>query len=387
MFQRIYFYQLLFFLLLQPQISFSSDKSDQRYKEDLVYKYDAFVSNYIEMSGTPGVAIAIVIDGNIVLLKTYGVKKAGQPEPINTNTVFRIASVSKGFASVLAGMLVKEGVLKWDDKIIKYLPEFSLKDKAYTDNLTVRNILNHTSGLVPHAYDNLIEANVPFNKIVDKLQELPSYCPVGECYGYQNALYSLIANIIESATGKEYTSLLSERILKPLGMNSVSFNKEQFISSKNYASPHERINLKLTPVTPRGTYYSTIAASGLNASIQDMAQWLLAMLGNRQDVIPLSVISEVCKPIIKTPQELRKYNWKNRLKSIHYGMGWRIFNYSGYNLIYHSGNVYGYLAVVAFLPEYNTGIAVLQNSRVYNRYAYAFLDMYLQDRGQTLIID
>jgi beta-lactamase class C len=259
----------------------------------------------------------------------------------------------------------------------EYIPEFSFRDKAHTDHLTIRNILNHTSGLVPHAYDNLIEANVPFEKIIDRLQELPSCCSVGECYGYQNAFYSLIAEVIRSATGEEYSSLLSARILQPLGMNTVSFSKKKFISLNNYASPHEKVDHRLIPVTPKGTYYSTTAASGLNASIQDMAQWLLAMLGNKEDVIPVSVIDEVCKPLIKTPQELYKYNWKNRLKSIHYGMGRRIFNYAGHNLVYHSGNVCGYFAAMAFLPEHNTGIVVLQNSRIYNRYVYAFLDMYL----------
>lgn len=370
-------YQILLFFLLLPQIPLSAEKSSDADKKELISRYDSLVSRHIEMSDTPGVAIAIVVDGQIALLKGYGVKKAGQPDKIDTQTVFRIASVSKGFASVLTGLLVEDGVLNWDDKISKYLPEFSLSDKNNSDKLTIRHILNHTSGLVPHAYDNLIEENVSLNKIVGKLQRLPSLCPAGECYGYQNALYSLIANIIKSATGKEYSSLLSDRILKPLGMNGVSFSKRQLISSKNYARPHERINWKISPVTPRSTYYSTIAASGLNASIKDMAQWLLAMLGNKQEVIPLSVIQKVNKPTVRTPQEHRKYNWKNRLKDTHYGMGWRIFDYSGHNLIYHSGNVYGYYAALAFLPDHNVGIVVLQNSRVYSRYVYVFLDMYL----------
>ena len=377
MFRKKLILWLLFSILLFPEISFSLNEINHRNIENLISEYDTLVSNHIETSENPGVAIAIVSDGNIVLLKGYGVKKAGKSDQINRDTTFRLASVSKGFASVLTGLLVKDGVLRWEDKVTKYLPEFSFKDKAHTDHLTIRNILNHTSGLVPHAYDNLIEANVPFEKIIDRLQELPSYCSVGECYGYQNAFYSLIAEVIRSATGKEYSSLLSERILQPLGMNTVSFSKQKFISLNNYASPHEKVGNRLIPVTPKGTYYSTTAASGLNASIQDMAQWLLAMLGNKENIIPVSVIDEVCQPLIKTPQELHKYNRKNRLKSIHYGMGWRIFNYAGHNLVYHSGNVYGYFAAMAFLPEDNTGIVVLQNSRIFNPFVYLFLDMYL----------
>jgi beta-lactamase class C len=373
---------LLVFVLLLPQISFSQDESNHRDIENLILEYDAIVSSYIETSENPGVAVAIVADGKIVLLKGYGVKKAGKADHIKRDTTFRLASVSKGFASVLTGILVQDGVLQWDDRVTKYLPEFSLKDKENTDHLTIRNILNHTSGLVPHAYDNLIEADVPFEKIIDKLQELPSYCSPGECYGYQNAFYSLITEVIESATGKDYSTLLSERILKPLEMNRVSFSKKALLSGDNYACPHETANYKLFPVTPKGTYYSTPAASGLNASIEDMAQWLLAMLGNREDVIPASVIEEVCRPSVKTSRELRRYNWKNRLNSVHYGMGWRVFNYSGHNLVYHSGNVYGYFAAVGFLPEHNTGIVILQNSRIYSRYVYAYLDMYLGIRQE-----
>ncbi len=375
--QKKLFLYFLLFLLLFPQISFSSDNSKAVNIEKLITEYDSIISGYVETSQLPGVAIGIVTNGKIALLKGYGVKKTGTTEAIDKDTVFRLASVSKGFASVLTGLLVKDGVLQWDDKVTKYLPEFTLKDKANTEHLTIRNILNHTSGLVPHAYDNLIEADVPYNKIIEELQKLPSYCSPGKCYGYQNAFYSLITEVIKSATGKEYDTLLSERILNPLKMDGVSFTKKKFISSGNYACPHELVKGRLIPVAPQGTYYSTAAASGLNAGIEDMTQWLLAMLGNRQDVIPASIIDEVCTPLVKTPTELRKYNWNNRLSSTHYGMGWRIFNYSGHNLVYHSGNVYGYFAAMAFLPEQNTGIVILQNSRVYNKYIYAFLDMYL----------
>ena len=109
-----------------------------------------------------------------------------------------------------------------------------------------------------------------------------------------------------------------------------------------------------------------------------MAQWLLAMLGNKRDVIPLSVINDVCTPLIKTPQELRRYTWGKRVKSIHYGLGWRIFDYCGNNLIFHSGNIHGYFSSIAFLPDYNTGIVVLQNSSHYNFYVSTFFDMYLK---------
>ena len=378
--KKFFVYQLFFFILLLPQPVFSAEKSPQTNMNNLLHNYDAFVSDNLKKSRTPGVAIAIADHGKIVSLKAYGVKEAGKPDLIDKKTVFRIGSVSKGFAAILTGLLVKDGVLKWDDKVTKYLPEFSLHDKKNTDNLTIRNILDHTCGLVPHAYDSMIEDNVPFEKIVDKLSDLPVECPVGECYGYQNVVYSLIGDIIKSATGKEYTELLSERILKPLGMNTVSFSKKQFIDSKNYASPHDKIKRKWKPVSLKETYYSTTPSSGINCSIQDMAQWLLAMLGNKSDIIPLSVIDEVYTPCITTPRELRRFNRNHRIKAAYYGLGWRIFDYSGYKLVYHSGYVNGYYAVIALLPGQDTGIVVLQNSSRHNYYVNKFLDMYLNIR-------
>ncbi len=378
MFQKkILFLLISFSILFLPQLLFSSEKSTRKDLNELLSKYDSFASDYIKKSKTPGVAIAIADHGKIVFLKAYGVKKAGEQELINEQTVFRIGSVSKGFASVLTGLLVKDGVLRWDDKVTKYLPEFSLHDKKNTDNLTIRNILNHTSGLVPHAYDTMIEDNVPFKKIVDKLSRLPSQCPVGECYGYQNAVYSLIADIIKAATGKEYTELLTERILNPLGMNAVSFSKEELIDSKNYACPHDKIKKKWIPVSLKNTYYSTTPASGLNCSIQDMSQWLLAMLGNKENIIPRSVINDVYTPHIRTPHEMRRFSKDHRIKASYYGLGWRVIDYSGYQLVYHSGFVNGYFAAIALLPDQNSGIVVLLNSHQHNYYVNTFLDMYL----------
>jgi beta-lactamase class C len=344
--------------------------------DSIITEYDSYVEEFVEERGVPGVAIAIVKDSQIEYIKGFGVTKIGENDSIDIHSVFRIASVSKGFASVLAGLLVKEGIINWDDKVKKHLPDFSLKDSTATQDLTIRHILSHTSGLTPHAYDNLIEANIPFEKIMNRLKEVNVHCPVGECYGYQNTVYSLISAIIESATGKKYNELLKEKIIQPLGMNDASLSHKKMIESRNHTNPHVRRNGEWTAKELRETYYNVPPAAGINASIYDMAYWLKALLGGAPDIISPDVIKEVSKPLVNTPREKYRFDSQGRIKYAAYGLGWRIFDYDGYTMIFHSGGVQGYLSQLAFFPKHKIGIVTLQNARFRNNFIYKFIDLY-----------
>ncbi len=387
MFLQQFFKNLLicsFFISINFQIAFCVE--DKKIKLDSILTvYDSYVDNFIEERNLPGIAVAVVFDNRIIFIKGFGVKKIGENEPIGAHTVFRIASLSKGFASVLSGLLVKEGVFNWDDKVTKYLPEFSLKDSSNSKNLTIRHILSHTSGLVPHAYDNLIEANLPFKTIIKRLKEVSVISPVGEWYGYQNTVYSIISEIIESATGKKYNDLLNQRLIQPLGMTDVSFSKYKLETTKDRAYPHIRRYGRWTPTIIRETYYNVQPAAGINASVYDMAMWLKGLLGGVPDVISSDIIADVCKPLIKTPHEIRRFNWKNRIRNAHYGMGWRIFDYAGHTIIFHSGGLRGYLSRLAFLPKYKIGIVVLQNGQFGNAFIYKFIDMYLNIEQEKIL--
>ena len=145
--------------------------------QDALTKYDSLLSTELKETGTVGAAVVITYKNQIALLKCYGVTKAGENNPINENTVFRLASVSKTITGVLAGILADEKVLDIDDKIIDYLPGFQLKDPASTNSLTIRNVLSHTSGLIPHAYDNLIEEHVPFETVLTRLSDVEIAAP------------------------------------------------------------------------------------------------------------------------------------------------------------------------------------------------------------------
>ena len=375
-----YIIKVLFTSVILININVQSVCSDESNNVSLHYiltNYDAYVKDFIIEGNIPGAAIAVVVDSEIVFIKGYGVKKVGEDDPIDTHSVFRIASVSKTFASVLTGLLVREGVLDWDDKVSTYLPDFSLSNPENSKNLTIRHILSHTSGLIPHAYDNLIEANVPFSKIMGELNNVKIMGPVGQSYGYQNTVYNLITEIIESATHQKYTDVLMQRLTQPLGMRDVSFTREELNATDDKVCPHRKSCEEWVPTITKNTYYNVPAAAGINASIYDMALWLRGMLGGMPDVLPAEVVADVCKPEIKTPYERRRFNWERRLRSASYGLGWRIFDYAGHTMVFHSGGLHGFRSYCAFLPERNIGIVVLQNSSFRNNFVYKFMDMYL----------
>jgi beta-lactamase class C len=325
----------------------------------------------------PGAAITIVKDTDIVFMKGYGMRKVGQPEPIDIHTVFRIASVSKTFASVLTGLLVEEDLLDWKDRIVEHIPDFCLKDTAATRQLTINHLLSHTSGLMPHAYDNLIEAEIPYKTIIQELKNIPVVGTPGNHYGYQNVFYSLIGDIVEKITWIPYEELIAQRLFYPLGMEDASLGWDAYMAETNRASPHISRYYRWIPVHDKKAYYSVLPSAGVNASISDMAQWLRAMMGGRSDVIPSKILQMVHARRIRTPGERRRYHWNGRVSNTYYGMGWRIFDYTGHTMITHSGSVEGYLAQMAFIPDLSIGIVVLMNSRRTDTLVPTFFDMYL----------
>ena len=291
--------------------------------------------------------------------------------------MFRIASVSKTFASTLTGLLVEEGVLGWNDRVHTYLPNFSLKDSVNTHRLTIRHILSHTSGLIPHTYDNLIEADQPYRKIVDALKDVSILGRPGKRYGYQNVVFSLIGDIIESATGKTYETLVNEKLFKPLEMTDASVGWDAYLAETNRASPHTVQYYTWKAVNDKKAYYSVPPSAGVNASISDMAQWLRAQMGATPEIVSHAILQNIHTPRVRTPGELPRYHWNGRVRDAYYGMGWRVFDYEGYTMVTHSGGIEGYLVQLAFIPELKIGMVVLMNSRIIDFLLPTFFDMYL----------
>lgn len=330
--------------------------------QELIVQYDQEIQSLSNEANTPGAAVAIVHDSTIVFLKPYGVKKAGSSDSIDVNTVFRIASVSKCFAAFLTGTLVEDSIVGWENHIVDYVPNFSLKSPEETQRLSIRNVLSHTTGLPYHAYTNMVEEGISLDSMLSWLKNVNLVSKVGDEYSYQNVAYSLIAPVVKVATGKTFENMMRERVFEPLKMKTASIDYTSIMHNPNVARPHMRRSRQWRPAKITDTYYNVAPAGGINASISDMAQWMIALLGNREDVISKSTLAQLFTPVVRARSKNRNYGRMHRLSDSFYGLGWRILHYPNDTLIYHGGYVNGYRSEVAVNPHDKIAVCILANA-------------------------
>ena len=324
---------------------------------------EALAQDVVDRARIPGMALVIVQNGQILSLRGFGVADTATRQPITPHTVFRLASLSKAFAGTLAALLVRDGELRWDSRVANELPAFKLADLRGTENLTVRDILSQRAGLVHNTYDRDLESDQPFEILVQRLAAAPMACAPGDCYAYQNIAFALIGDIVFAVTGDFYTHQVVKRIFQPLGMYDASYGRDGLESSPSWARPHVRGAGGWIPVRAKEAYYRIPPAAGVNVSAHDMAQWLLAQMGHRPDVLPEDLLAEVHTPLVPTPSELHGSAWRRaRLSDAYYAIGWRIYNYAGHTLIFHGGAVQGFRSMIAILPDRDIGAVVLWNS-------------------------
>jgi len=355
--------------------------NDERLQEFENY----FVTNVLPH--VPGAALAVVDNGKVTLLKPYGVRKAGTLEPVTTNTVFRLASVSKSFASTATGLLVRDKLLEWDTKVNSRLEHISFKNPKYGNQITVKNLLSQTTGLVQHAYTDLLEENVPYSDMIGRLKDVNFICPPGTCYSYQNVVFSLSGDVIQSVSGMSYEEFVRDNLFRPLGMQTASFGLESFNTTADRAIPHVWRNQKWQPIAARESYYHVAPAAGINASIRDMRQWLLAQLGQRPDVLPSDILDQLQSPAIGITPYQAHYRKRKELRHVSYGLGWRIFDYGTHkNFVHHAGYVQGTLSEIVFNRDMQLGMVFLTNSEISNaqELVFKFLDIYEKTSPATL---
>ncbi|MFC0677147.1 serine hydrolase domain-containing protein [Lysobacter korlensis] len=328
-----------------------------------IAKFESMAQQLVADQTIPGLALAIVHNGRVLSARGYGITDVKAAEPVDGHTVFRLASLSKGFAGTMAGLLVNDGTLRWDSKLTQYMPNFALRDPSAAQRITVADVLSHRVGLSRNAYDRDLEAYVDYRTLTQKLANAPLQCQPGTCYAYQNVAFSLIGDVVFGATGTFYNEAVQRRLLKPLGMNDASLGLEGIQSSPRWARPHVRGRSGWVSVTPKPTYYEVAPAAGVNASASDMAQWLLAQTGHRPDVLPAPLLATLHRPLVETPSETQGSAWRRaRVSSAGYGLGWRVYDYAGHELVFHGGAVQGYRGVIAMLPGRDLGIAMMWNS-------------------------
>lgn len=310
----------------------------------------------------PGGAYAVVAQGRVLRVQGHGLRAGDGVQRVDGDTVFRLASVSKTFAGPLAVQLAQEGRLDLSDTLAEQLPGLRFKRAELSQRLRVEDLLGQSTGLVPNAYDNLIDDGLALDRILPRFRELDTICAPRSCYSYQNIAFARIEPILARAGGAGYAELVEQRLFRPLGMQRASFGLEALLAEPNHARPHRRDQGQWIEAELDSGYYQLAPAAGVNASARDLAQWLLAQMGSQPEVLAPSVVETVTTPRVRTPRELRRKLWEQLLDEAHYGLGWRIYRIGEAPLNYHSGWVKGYVAEIAWSPGQRIGLALLLNA-------------------------
>ncbi|WP_109435735.1 serine hydrolase [Aquimarina sp. AU119] len=348
-----------------PDIHFPASQ-----KQQLIASIQTYFDQALDQNQIVGASVAIVKCDSIIYLGGYGNKNSRSKDTINEETIFRIGSVSKGFAGILAGIHVEEGLINWEDKVKDYIPDFKLSSKKQTESVTLSHVLSHTTGLPYHSFTNLVEDGIPIRTIASNFKELVPIAKPGGIYSYQNAVFALSGTIVEQVTGKSFKEVLQEKIFDPLHMSSASASYEALEESDNVAEPHQRVRHGWRPMKINKKYYNNaIAAGGINASAKDMGKWMKFLLGNNPEVMMPGSIQSVFTPKIQVGGRRQYYQRWSGYSSSFYGYGWRVHNFvdtqtnEPTTIVHHGGSVNNYRSEIAIFPEEDLGICVLFNSQ------------------------
>lgn len=330
----------------------------------------------IEAQRIPGFSLVYVEKDKDPIYYSSGVT-AKSGEKVDHYTLFRLASVSKTFTGGLVTKLVEQGKLEWQQPLAKLAPKHQFSQN--NAQITLHHLLSQSSGLMPNAYDNLIEADYALNRIINELSDLAPICQPGDCYTYQNALFGVLEQSFLDQN-LSYADVLQQELLTPLNMDSTSVGKSPLENSDNWAKPHVLTRKKNWVRTKlKESYYRIAPAAGVNTNSHDMGIWIKAMLGEFPNVVSEELVKEMTSPNIRTSRELRRRAWRKMLKNAHYGLGWRVYDLGESKIAYHSGWVSGYRAEVSFSEEHGVGIAMLMNaeSNLMNQLGADFWSGYL----------
>ncbi|WP_299256024.1 serine hydrolase domain-containing protein [uncultured Aquimarina sp.] len=325
--------------------------------------YEKFFATNFNISECPGAAIVIVKDSTVIYKRGFGVKEIHTTDSVGVNTVFRIASLSKGVTSVLAGNLVDKNELQWEQSVKESVNSFDLKDKAQAKRLKVNHLLSHTAGLYKYTNSKLIHKGLPLKSIISNFKRNGVVAKEGTDYEYQNAVFSVIEKVMENATEKRFDTLLKERLFMPAGMRNASSTFEDIKQNPNVALPHKwnHYSKKYYLTNLHKNYYNVAAAGGINASISDMGEYLKVLLGNRPDIISKESLTEIFNPMICTSQKETYVNLWDGVTDSYYAKGWRVLDYRDRTIIYHGGNVNQYKTQLMIDPENGIAVCVLFN--------------------------
>jgi len=345
------------------------------------------LDNYIKKSqkqwNIPGLAIAIVKDGEILFSKGYGIREYGKKDKVTNESLFAIASNTKAFTASALSILVDQGKIDWDDKVQKYLPDFKLYDPYVSANITIRDLLCHRSGLKTFSGDLLwYGTSHSRSEVMKRAQHLKPAYGFRSHYGYSNIMFLTAGELIPAVIDKSWDDFLKENFFDPLKMKNTNTSIHSFEKEGNIAMPHH-VGYKEKPMVIPYVDWDNIGPAGsINSSVKEMANWLIMNLNNgvfnNKQILSENNMRKM--RTVHTPRSVSRWS-ENNFPTTHYkgyGLGWALFNYHGKNVVNHSGGADGMISQVVLVPEEKLGFVILTNSINYlpSALTYYILDNY-----------
>ena len=325
---------------------------------------DAYIERAMKDWNVAGVSVAVVNGDSVVYLRGFGVRETGKPQRVDGNTVFAIGSNTKLFTAVAAGMLVDDGALGWDDPVLQYLPDFQLYDPWVTHEVTIRDLLSHRTGLGEQR-GNMIALGADRDRadVIRRMRYLPRANSFRSHFAYQNLGLLAAGEAAARATRQNWDTLISRRILEPLGMSSTSTSVRALTAEADVAMPHTNIEGRLSAM-PWRNIDNIGPAGSINSSAADMAKWLRFLLAGEQ-AREKRLLRESTLREIESPQTIVPCPTDSLRPSVHfcaYGLGVLMNDYMGLKVLSHTGGIDGMLSAVTLVPERRLGIVVLTNT-------------------------
>jgi CubicO group peptidase (beta-lactamase class C family) len=358
--------------------------------------FDARVAAVMKASEVPGATIAIVENGEVTLARGYGVRKLGEPAAVGDDTLFQIGSTTKAFTATALAILVEEGKIGWDDRVIDHLPDFRMYDPWVTREITIRDLLVHRSGLGRGQGDLMFVPSTEISRadLVRRIRFLKPATSFRSGFAYDNVLYAVAGQLVEAVSGQTWEDFVEARIFAPAGMKSSVTNDADRLSAADRAFPHGRMG-ELRGIGPQQAFDEKKVALGANvgpagaiaAGANDLARWLAVQLasgqlpGTEERLFSAESATAMWQPVVPVPATPFPPPLADAVPQFRgYALGWMVQDYRGHKVIQHGGGTLGFRAVVTLIPGKNTGFAMAVNAEdneVVPGLQYELLDHYL----------
>jgi len=333
---------------------------------------DALAGRTMTTFQVPGLALAVVKDGVVVHAKGYGVRELGKSGRVDADTLFGIASNSKGFTAAALALLVDRGTIKWEDKVTAHLPEFELYDPYVTREFTIRDLLTHRSGLPLGAGDLLWWPNGQFSpaEVLSGLKHLKPSASFRSEFSYNNMLYAVAGEIVARVSGSSWSEFIETQLMAPLNMQACAGLRSRLktpgITALNISNPHAMVDGKQVPMRVAGNDFETgAAAAGVVCNVKDLAKWVQFHLAVGRTADGSELLSPRQHRSLWTAQTVLGVSataiLTNKVHLRAYGLGYFLEDYHGYLHVSHDGTLPGMVSYISMLPELKLGVIVLTN--------------------------